>query len=278
MTSKIKALPMSIIHSPFQSFNPIAPPARYSQMSYQIKEIFYTLQGEGRHAGRAAVFCRFTGCNLWSGREADRNTAICRFCDTDFVGTDGTAGGKYVDAAALCSAIDKTWESLSLPLSWTGDLTNTDSNTDSNTKIATSHVQKMVVLTGGEPLLQVDAALVDALHQAGFFVAVESNGTVFLPKEIAVDWLCISPKMGAVQAGQWVQKMGQELKVIWPQMGLSVLDLQSWGQLPFDNHALQPMDDGGVLQKDHIRDCVALCMSNPTWRLSLQTHKTAGIR
>ena len=211
-------------------------------MSYQVKEIFYTLQGEGANAGRPAVFCRFAGCNLWSGREADRASAVCRFCDTDFVGADGTLGGKYATASALVAHITALWPP--------GD---------------TSH--RFIVMTGGEPLLQVDAALIDALHDQGFFIAVETNGTVAAPA--GIDWLCVSPKAGA----PWVQRSGQELKVVWPQTGTDLNTLQA---ADFTHRYLQPMDN--ILRADNLEKCIALCLQNPCWRLSLQTHKITGIR
>jgi len=222
-------------------------------MSYSVKEIFYTLQGEGGQAGMPAVFCRFAGCNLWSGREADRERAVCRFCDTDFVGTDGTLGGKFADADRLADTIAAQWPA--------------DDATPGT---------RLTVLTGGEPLLQVDAALVDALHARGFRIAVESNGTVAAPA--GIDWLCISPKAGA----PWVQRQGDELKVVWPQPGL---DLDALEAADFTHRFLQPMDDtarlglvGGPHNAGNMQACIALCMARPAWRLSLQTHKVTGIR
>ena len=212
-------------------------------MTYSVKEIFYTLQGEGGQAGTPAVFCRFAGCNLWSGREQDRASAVCRFCDTDFVGTDGTLGGKFATAVELAERILAQWP-------------------------AQDSRHRMVVLTGGEPLLQVDAALVDALHARGFRIAVESNGTVAAPE--GIDWLCISPKAGA----EWVQRSGQELKLVWPQSGLDLDALETTGR--FAHRFLQPMD--GPDQAAHIALCIDLCMQRPAWRLSLQTHKLTGIR
>ncbi|WP_198969622.1 7-carboxy-7-deazaguanine synthase [Xylophilus sp. ASV27] len=212
-------------------------------MAYSVKEIFYTLQGEGGQAGMPAVFCRFAGCNLWSGREEDRASAICRFCDTDFVGTDGTLGGKFTDAAALAARIAAQWPRR-------------------------DRAHRLVVLTGGEPLLQVDAALVDALHAEGFRIAVESNGTLAAPK--GIDWLCISPKAGA----PWVQKRGQELKLVWPQPGFDLDALEAGTD--FTHRFLQPMD--GPAQAANIAHCIATCMQRPAWRLSLQTHKLTGIR
>jgi len=211
-------------------------------MAYQVKEIFYTLQGEGANAGRPAVFCRFAGCNLWSGREEDRSKAVCQFCDTDFVGTDGTSGGKFASAQQLANRIASFWPA--------GDAEH-----------------RFTVLTGGEPLLQVDTDLIAALHGHGFRIAVESNGTVAAPE--GIDWLCISPKAGAT----WVQKQGDELKVVWPQPDL---DLPALAQLPFQHHYLQPMD--GPLQKTNTGLCIDLCMAQPAWKLSVQTHKVTGIR
>jgi 7-carboxy-7-deazaguanine synthase (Cx14CxxC type) len=211
-------------------------------MSYQVKEIFYTLQGEGANAGRPAVFCRFAGCNLWSGREADRSSAVCQFCDTDFVGTDGTQGGRYDSAAQLAQSIAAQWPSG-----------------------GTDH--RFVVLTGGEPLLQVDAALVDALHAQRFHIALETNGSLAAPA--GIDWICVSPKAGA----PWVQRSGHELKVVWPQLGL---DLDALEAADFQHRYLQPMDN--LLRTANTERCVALCLQRPAWRLSLQTHKITGIR
>jgi 7-carboxy-7-deazaguanine synthase (Cx14CxxC type) len=208
---------------------------------YSVKEIFYTLQGEGANAGRPAVFCRFAGCNLWSGREADRAGAQCKFCDTDFVGTDGTLGGKYPSAAALADAVAGCWTA--------------------------PHGNRLVVLTGGEPLLQVDAALTAALHAHRFEIAVETNGTLDAPA--GLDWVCVSPKAGAALR----LRQGQELKVVVPQPGL---DLGALVQLPFAHRLLQPMD--GPLLREHTRHAVALCLADPRWRLSVQTHKVVGIR
>ena len=211
-------------------------------MSYQVKEIFYTLQGEGANAGRPAVFCRFAGCNLWSGREQDRATAVCSFCDTDFVGTDGTLGGKFADANALADQVAEQWPSL-------------------------DQANRFVVMTGGEPLLQVDAALIDALHARGFEIAVETNGTIAAPA--GIDWICVSPKAGA----PWVQREGHELKVVWPQ---AVFDLAELETANFKHRYLQPMDN--VLKSANLTACIALCLQRPAWRLSLQTHKMTGIR
>ncbi|MGH8833105.1 MAG: 7-carboxy-7-deazaguanine synthase [Polaromonas sp.] len=214
-------------------------------MSYQVKEIFYTLQGEGANAGRPAVFCRFAGCNLWSGREADRASAVCRFCDTDFVGTDGTLGGKFTDADALARQIEAQW-----PI---GD-----------------RAQRFVVMTGGEPLLQVDAALIEALHARGFRIAVETNGSIAAPE--GIDWICVSPKAGA----PWVQRDGHELKVVWPQSSFSSFDLAELEAARFTHRYLQPMDNPERLRNTEA--CIQLCLERPAWRLSLQTHKITGIR
>jgi 7-carboxy-7-deazaguanine synthase (Cx14CxxC type) len=213
-------------------------------MAYSVKEIFYTLQGEGLNAGRPAVFCRFAGCNLWSGREEDRASAVCRFCDTDFVGTDGTLGGKYADAQALADAVASCWPSGTAP-----------------------DAPRLTVLTGGEPLLQLDEPLIAALHARGLQIAVESNGTVAAPP--GIDWLCISPKAGA----PLVQTQGQELKVVVPQPGL---DLEALATLPFQHRLLQPMD--GLLARENTRIALQHCLADPRWRLSVQTHKVLGIR
>ncbi len=210
-------------------------------MSYAVKEMFLTLQGEGVNAGRRAVFVRFAGCNLWSGREQDRATAVCRFCDTDFVGTDGLGGGKFADAQALANAVAGFW--------------------------GAGEQDRFVVLTGGEPMLQIDDAIVDSLHAAGFRIAIESNGT--LPVHPGIDWVCISPKAGSIV----VQRCGDELKLVWPQPGTDIADVERWD---FANLLLQPLDDP---QADANRDaCVALVMERPQWRLSLQTHKMLGLR
>jgi len=211
-------------------------------MTYSVKEVFYTLQGEGTNAGRPAVFCRFSGCNLWSGREEDRAKAACRFCDTDFVGTDGDGGGKFSDAQSLAERIASFWPSQ-----------------DSR--------NRFVVLTGGEPLLQVDAALIDALHALHFEIAVETNGTVVAPS--GIDWLCVSPKFGT----EWVQRSGNELKVVWPQPGFNLNDLES---AAFTHRFLQPMD--GLMRDSNVETCISQCLSRPAWKLSLQTHKITGIR
>jgi 7-carboxy-7-deazaguanine synthase (Cx14CxxC type) len=209
-------------------------------LSYAVKEIFLTLQGEGGQAGRPAVFCRFAGCNLWSGREADRAEAVCTFCDTDFIGLDGEGGGRFAGADALAAAIESAW------IGGTAD--------------------RLVVLTGGEPMLQVDAALVEALHRRGFAIALETNGT--LPVPAGVDWICVSPKADAPLA----QTSGQELKLVYPQPGV---DPARFEALAFERFLLQPMD--GPDRDANTRAAIAYCLAHPRWRLSVQTHKYLGI-
>ncbi|XSG82427.1 MAG: 7-carboxy-7-deazaguanine synthase [Methyloligella sp. ZOD6] len=211
-------------------------------MTYAVKEIFYTLQGEGMQAGRPAVFCRFAGCNLWSGREEDRSDAICDFCDTDFVGTDGTGGGKFRDAEALSAACKVAWK-------------------------GNGGTPPLVVLTGGEPMLQVDDALIAALHDAGFEIAIETNGTLPVPRSI--DWICVSPKAGAALK----QRSGEELKLVYPQDSLKPEDLPD---LAFSNYLLQPMD--GPAQEQNTQAAIEYCMAHPKWRLSIQSHKILGLR
>ena len=210
-------------------------------VTYSIKEIFYTLQGEGAHAGRPAVFCRFAGCNLWSGRESDRATAVCSFCDTDFVGTDGELGGKFTSAAALAQRIDSLWPGAHA-------------------------ASKYVVFTGGEPLLQLDAALTGAMHAAGFSIAIETNGT--LPVPAGVDWICVSPKMGS----RLLLEKGNEIKVVIPQTGQQ---LSAYEHLDFEHFFVQPMD--GPLGEHNTRLAIETCKRNPKWKLSLQTHKLLHI-
>ena len=210
-------------------------------MSYAVKEIFLTLQGEGAHAGRASVFCRFAGCNLWSGREQDRASAICQFCDTDFVGTDGTLGGRYASADQLADTI---------AAQWTGSDTN-----------------RYVVLTGGEPMLQVDSPLVDALHARGFAIGVETNGTILPPE--GLDWICVSPKAGA----DLLLRQGHELKLVFPQAAAMP---EAFAGLAFERFSLQPMDGPDVIE--NTARAVDYCLKHPQWRLSVQTHKTLGIR
>jgi len=210
-------------------------------MMYSVKELFLTLQGEGGQVGRAAVFCRFAGCNLWNGREADRASAICSFCDTDFVKTDGPGGGKFEEASELVERASKIWRGL-------------------------DNGVPLVVCTGGEPLLQLDAPLIDAFHAAGFEIAVETNGTIAAP--LGVDWICVSPKGSAPV----VQRHGQELKLVFPQTGL---DPSSFENMQFDRLLLQPMD--GPMLAENTKAAVAYCLANPQWRLSVQTHKMIGI-
>jgi 7-carboxy-7-deazaguanine synthase len=211
-------------------------------MSYAVKEIFLTLQGEGVHAGRRAVFLRFTGCNLWTGREEDRATAVCQFCDTDFVGINGENGGRY-EAGALAAKVAELW--------------------------GEGVTHRYVVLTGGEPMLQVDDAVVDALHGNGFEIAIESNGT--LPVHIGIDWVCISPKAGS----DVVQQTGDELKLVWPQAGTDLATLEKWD---FRHFLLQPMDSGGINANEANRAAaIELTMARPKWRLSLQNHKLLGL-
>lgn len=210
-------------------------------MSYAVKEIFYTLQGEGAQAGSAAVFCRFSGCNLWSGREQDREQATCTFCDTDFVGTDGDGGGKFATADELAEAVSSHWP-----------------------EAVSGH--RLVVCTGGEPLLQLDEDAIAALHRKGFTIAIETNGTIDVPQ--GVDWICVSPKAGAVLK----VKAGDEIKVVYPQE----VDPQIYAALNFRNFFLQPKD--GVQAAEWQQAAVRYCMEHPQWRLSLQTHKLVGIR
>jgi 7-carboxy-7-deazaguanine synthase len=212
-------------------------------MSYAVKEIFYTLQGEGAQAGRAAVFCRFAGCNLWSGREADRATAICKFCDTEFVGVDGDGGGKFDSADALAAAIERKWAGEA------------------------KQGKRYVVCTGGEPLLQLDAALIEALHGRKFEIAVETNGTLTAPA--GLDWICVSPKAGA----PFVQRSGDELKLVFPQQEFAP---EQFAALAFRNFFLQPMD--GPDRIPNTQKAVEYCMAHPQWRVSLQTHKILAIR
>ena len=210
-------------------------------MSYAVKEIFLTLQGEGAHVGRVSVFCRFSGCNLWSGREQDRATATCRFCDTDFVGTDGTLGGRYASADALADTIAAAWQGTA--------------------------ANRYVVLTGGEPMLQIDEALIEALHARHFAIAVETNGTIAAPP--GLDWLCVSPKAGT----ELVIHKGHELKLVYPQVGAMPED---FSELAFERFSLQPMDGADAVE--NTARVVAYCLRHPQWRLSVQTHKTLGIR
>ena len=210
-------------------------------MTYAVKEIFYTLQGEGANMGRPAVFCRFAGCNLWSGREEDRSGAVCQFCDTDFVGTDGDGGGKFSDASALAAAVARAWR---------GEKTGTE----------------LVVLTGGEPTLQLDADLIEALHAHDFEIAIETNGTLPLPQ--GIDWVCVSPKAAAALN----VTHGDELKLVYPQ---ALAMPERFEDLAFDYFFLQPMD--GPDREKNTRQAIDYCLAHPAWRLSVQTHKILGI-
>ncbi len=210
-------------------------------MTYAVKELFLTLQGEGVHSGRRAVFLRFAGCNLWTGREQDRAGAVCRFCDTDFIGTDGPGGGKFKTADQLAGAVAQCW----------GDVQGG---------------APYVVITGGEPLLQLDASLIDALHEHGFEIGVETNGTIAAPP--GIDWLCVSPKAGS----ETVQRTGNELKLVWPQPGS---DWQAMEQWEFDHFLIQPMDGADLLGSRSA--AIDFVLHYPRWRLSTQTHKTLGI-
>jgi 7-carboxy-7-deazaguanine synthase len=213
-------------------------------MSYSIKEIFFTLQGEGANTGRAAVFCRFTGCNLWSGHERDRSEAVCQFCDTDFVGADGPGGGRFATAREVARAVSNAWPAE---------------------KEATRS-RPLVVCTGGEPLLQLNDELVTEFHQSGFEVAIETNGT--RPAPPGVDWICVSPKAGT----ELVLRSGHELKLVFPQEGA---EPELYEKLDFQHFFLQPMD--GPLRAEHTQSALRYCLKNPQWRLSLQTHKLLGI-
>lgn len=210
---------------------------------YAVKEIYYTLQGEGAQTGRPAVFCRFAGCNLWSGRETDRAAAICNFCDTDFVGTDGPGGGKFADADMLARACNAAWR-------------------------GNSGTPPFVVLTGGEPMLQVDEPLIAALHASGLEIAIETNGTLFVPRSI--DWICVSPKADA----PLMQRSGDELKLVYPQFDLAPSEVED---LDFTHFLLQPMAEG-PRTSDNVRAAIAYCLAHPKWRLSMQTHKLLGLR
>jgi 7-carboxy-7-deazaguanine synthase len=209
-------------------------------MTYAVKECFLTLQGEGVQSGSRAVFLRFAGCNLWSGREADRATAECRFCDTDFVGTGGEGGGKFAGADELAGRVESLW--------------------------GQERKRRLVVITGGEPMLQLDSELVDALHGRGFRIAVETNGT--LPATPGIDWICVSPKAGT----EIVQRSGDELKLVWPQEGIYPVELESW---QFDHFLVQPMDS--ERREEAVEAAIRLAMERPKWRLSLQAHKVVGL-
>jgi len=216
---------------------------------YTVKELFPTLQGEGTHTGRAAIFCRFAGCNLWSGREEDRATAICKFCDTDFVGSDGDGGGKFESAIDLANAIESAWKSTSA-----------------------GPKQRYVVFTGGEPLLQLNDELIAKLHEKGFEIAIETNGTIKVPK--GVDWVCVSPKAGA----DLIVLQANELKLVIPQEGQDSLEklLARFEKMDYRNRFLQPMDGPNLKMNTEL--AISLCQKRPLWRLSLQSHKLIGIR
>lgn len=216
---------------------------------YTVKELFPTLQGEGAHAGRAAVFCRFAGCNLWSGREEDRATAVCQFCDTDFVGSDGVGGGKFETASLLADTIEEVWNST-----------------------LAGPQQRYVVFTGGEPLLQLDTDLINALHAKGFAVAIETNGTIKVPK--GVDWVCVSPKAGS----ELIVLQADEIKLVIPQQGHGSVEtlLARFEKMDYRNRFLQAMD--GPNLQENLALAVRLCQKRPLWRLSVQTHKMIGIR
>lgn len=216
---------------------------------YTVKELFPTLQGEGAHTGRAAVFCRFAGCNLWSGREEDRALAVCQFCDTDFVGSDGDGGGKFATASELASAIEHAWITTSA-----------------------GPQQRYVVFTGGEPLLQLDTSLIDALHAKGFLITIETNGTIKVPK--GVDWVCVSPKAGS----ELVVLQADEIKLVIPQQGHTDIEklLARFEKMDYRNRFLQAMD--GPTQQENLALAIRLCQKRPLWRLSVQTHKMVGIR
>jgi 7-carboxy-7-deazaguanine synthase (Cx14CxxC type) len=211
-------------------------------MTYLVKEVFFTLQGEGAHTGRPAVFCRFSGCNLWSGREEHRADAVCTFCDTDFVGTDGAGGGRFADAAQLAAHVASFWPQAAGGTPY-------------------------VVCTGGEPLLQLDEPLIDALHAAGFAIAIETNGTRAVPR--GIDWVCVSPKAGA----ELVVHEGDELKLVYPQCGA---EPERYESLAFARLSVQPMDGPDLAANTEA--CVQWCLAHPRWQLSLQTHKALGIR
>ncbi|EZP73243.1 7-carboxy-7-deazaguanine synthase [Sphingomonas paucimobilis] len=215
-------------------------------MTYAVKEMFLTLQGEGVHSGRRAVFLRFAGCNLWTGREEDRRKAVCQFCDTDFVGTDGEGGGKFADADMLADAALAFW--------------------------GEDGEGRYIVITGGEPMLQIDGALIDALHARGFTIAIESNGTI--ASHPGIDWVCISPKAGS----EIVQRSGNELKLVWPQPGAghSLTDVEAMEGWAFDHLLVQPLDDPHAAA--NMQAAIDLVMARPRWRLSLQTHKYLGLR
>lgn len=219
-------------------------------MTYSVKELFYTLQGEGAQTGRASVFCRFSGCNLWSGLEKDRHKTVCPFCDTDFVGVDGEGGGKFHNARQLADAIINTWPSHQY-----------------DNRLQQKNYTPYVVFTGGEPLLQLDSELIQLLHDAGFEVGVETNGTIEAPE--GIDWLCVSPK----QLDNLKQRCGNELKLLFP---LQDLPPEKFESLDFQHFFLQAVDEGG--ETNHLQAVIQYCLAHPRWRVSLQTHKLLGLK
>ena len=230
-------------------------------MTYTVKEVFYTLQGEGAQSGRAAVFCRFSGCNLWTGREEDRSRAVCQFCDTDFVGI-GPDGGRFSSATELADAIDRCWGG------GTAEVSTAQPHLEArHGRTGSAGPRKYVVCTGGEPLLQLDEPLIDALHDRGFEVAVETNGT--RPAPASLDWICVSPKAGA----PFIQKTGSELKLVYPQENALP---EKFADLEFRHFFLQPMDGPDVARNTEL--AVDYCLKHPQWRLSIQTHKLVGVR
>ncbi len=239
---------------------------------YSVKEIFYTLQGEGAQTGRAAVFCRFAGCNLWSGREVDRAVAICQFCDTDFADTNGPGGGKFASAEELAAAVEAKWvtsaqrEATADPSTPIAEAISAQDDKDQRRRKEGGGGKRFVVCTGGEPLLQLDAPLIDALHARGFEIAVETNGTIAAPA--GIDWICVSPKTDA----ELLQRTGDELKLVFPQVGADPAHFES---LSFRHFFLQPMD--GPHKDANTQAALQYCLDHPRWRLSLQTHKLLGI-
>jgi 7-carboxy-7-deazaguanine synthase len=237
-------------------------------MAYKIKEIFYTLQGEGGQTGRAAVFCRFTGCNLWTGREKDREKAICQFCDTDFIGTDGLNGGRFKTAADVAAKVNEIWKNSVGQSVSRGKIGIRKDDTEGSLELKTigKKIKKYVVCTGGEPALQLDKALIDAFHAVDFEIAIETNGTIALAE--GIDWVCVSPKAGT----EIVVKNGSELKLVFPQTGAEPELFADWA---FNNFYIQPMDS--PLQAIHQKMALDFCLQNPQWKLSLQTHKILDI-
>lgn len=238
-------------------------------MTYSVKEIFYTLQGEGAQTGRAAVFCRFSGCNLWSGLEKDRHKTVCPFCDTDFVGVDGEGGGKFHYARQLADAIISTWPESHQPAKshQPGMSHQPDKSHQSDNPLQQKNYTPYVVFTGGEPLLQLDSELIQLLHDAGFEVGVETNGTIEAPE--GIDWLCVSPK----QLDNLKQRCGNELKLLFP---LQDLPPEKFESLDFQHFFLQAVDEGG--ETNHLQAVIQYCLAHPGWRVSLQTHKLLGLK